>query len=271
MSLLKFINKLSAFGDMTSEAQSALQQLPLTVETARKGRELATQGKARSSICFLIDGWASQYKIVRGGGRQIVGYLLPGDLCDLPAVLGGRLDHNVRLNTDSEVGRVSASLFQELVARHPSIKNALFRATISDVAILREWATNVGRRDAKTRLAHHLCELRHRLKRIGLVQADGSFELPLTQEDLGDALGLTPVHVNRTIRLLKEEGVIAVEGRCFTLLKPQVLSALTGFNGSYLRLEGFSSRSRTVASRPSRQAQIPNVSRQPPRILDSVG
>lgn len=176
--------------------------------------------------------------MLRDGRRQILGYLLPGDICDLHVTLLGEMDHSIALLTDAEVVAIPAKGLQEVMERHRAIERALWRATLVDEAVLREWLTNLGQREAFSRVGHHLCELWHRMRIIGQVDEDEQFDLPLTQEELGDSLGLTAVHVNRVLKRLRDNGLIALKHKRLTLLDPRRLTAVTGFDADYLHLVG---------------------------------
>lgn len=199
-----------------------------------RGRDLARQGDRPIAVQLLLSGWAYRYKVLKDGSRQIVAYLLPGDICDLHGTMLGELDHSIGLLTDADVVSVPAEEMREVMERHRRIERALWRASLADEATLREWLANIGQRDAFGRTGHHLCELWHKMKSIDLVDDSEEFDLPMTQEELGDSLGLTSVHVNRTIKRLREEGLIALKQRRLTVLDPRRLAAITGFDPAYL-------------------------------------
>lgn len=229
-----FIKKLGQYSNFSDAEKAALQRISANPEQRPRGRDLIRQGDRSNAVQILLGGWAYRYKVLRDGSRQIVGYLLPGDTCDLHGTLVGEMDHSIGLLTDAEVAVVPAEEMRHVLDRHRPIERALWRATMVDEAILREWLTNIGQRDAFSRTGHHLCELWHRMKGIGLAD-DDEFDLPLTQEELGDALGLTSVHINRTIKRLREEGLIAIAQRRLTVLDPKRLTHMTGFEPAYLR------------------------------------
>lgn len=229
-----FIRKLGRFAKFTAEEQAALEHISANPERRTRGKDLVRQGDRSTVVQILLAGWGFRYKVIKDGSRQIVGYLLPGDVCDLHGTMLGEMDHGVGLLTDADIASLPAGEMRELMERHRPIERALWRASMVDEAILREWLTNIGQRDAFSRIGHHLCELWHRMKIMDLVDEDNQFDLPVTQEELGDALGLTSVHVNRTIKRLREEGLITLGQKRLTVLNPRRLTDATGFDHSYL-------------------------------------
>jgi CRP-like cAMP-binding protein len=231
-----FTRKLSRFAEFSDEEIAALERLSANPEHCERGRDLIRQGDRPDVVQLLLDGWAYRYKVLKNGRRQILGYLLPGDICDVHITLLSEMDHSIGLLTDAQVVTIPSPHLQEIMERHRKIELAIWCAVLVDEAILREWLTNMGQRDAFSRVGHHLCELWHRMKSVGLVNEDEQFDLPLTQEELGDSLGLTSVHVNRTLKRLKEDGLIALTQRRLTVLDPKRLTRVTGFDATYLHL-----------------------------------
>ncbi len=231
-----FTRKLRRFADFSDEELAALERLSARAEPRRRGAHLIRQGERPEFVQLLLSGWAYRYKLLKNGSRQIVGYLLPGDICDLHVSLLGEMDHSIALLTDADVVQIPAGDLQAIMERHRRIERALWQVSLVDEAILREWLTNIGQRDAFGRIGHHLCELWHRMKSVGLVDPHDRFDLPLTQEELGDSLGLTPVHVNRIIRRLRDDGLIDVKQKRVTVLDPARLTRITEFDADYLHL-----------------------------------
>jgi CRP-like cAMP-binding protein len=233
-----FVRKLRRFTPLGDQEVAALVRLLANPVRRPRGTDLVREGERPNATQVLLHGWACRYKILSGGRRQIVGFLLPGDACDLHVTLLGVMDHSIGLLTDADVVAIPAAQSAQLIERYKRIETALWCSTLVDEAILREWLTNMGQRDSHARVAHLLCELWFRLKAIGQVDERQQFDFPLTQEQLGDALGLTPVHVNRMLKRLREEGLIAIEQRRMTLLDPPRLFSVCGFDPSYLHQEG---------------------------------
>jgi CRP-like cAMP-binding protein len=182
-----------------------------------------------------VEGWAARYKLLPDGARQITAFLIPGDFCDLHVTILGEMDHGITTLTRSRVAFVPRARIEELTER-PSLVKAFWWSTLVDEAILRAWIVNVGRRDAFEAVGHLICELYVRMKNIGLV--DGRrFDLPLTQEEIGDALGLTSVHVNRVLQRLRSEDLISFRQGLLTIHDYPALEKASGFNPNYLHIE----------------------------------
>ncbi len=162
--------------------------------------------------------------------------LVPGDLCDLHAAILGAMDHGIATLSPCTVAAIPRATVEDLTTNHPRINRALWWSTLVDEATLREWLVNMGQRPADRQLAHLLCELRVRLDTVGLVAEGGSYELPLTQEELADVLGLSPVHVNRVLQQLRGDGLIATRGKTLTIRDVARLEAFAGFDPNYLHL-----------------------------------
>ncbi len=230
-----FIRKLSRFAEFDADEMEALSAVSRRAELRPRGRDLVRQGDRPKTVQLLLSGWGFRYKVLKNGKRQIVAYLLPGDVCDLHGTMLGEMDHSIGLLTDAVVAPVPTEEMRELMNRYRQIERALWRSSLADEATLREWLANIGQRDAFSRTGHHLCELWHRMKSMDLVDDGEEFDLPVTQEELGDSLGLTSIHINRTIKPLRGEGLIALKQKRLTLLDPKRLSAVTGFDPIYLR------------------------------------
>ena len=186
------------------------------------------------NVHILTEGFACRYKVLPDGRRAILAFLLPGDFCDLHSAVLGRVDHAIASITACIFARASFARINALASNNPCIANALWRVTLADEAISREWLASMGRRSAGPQLAHLICELHFRLLMVDLAGAD-SFFFPFTQEELGDALGLSSVHVNRVLHQMREEGLISLQGRTLTILDLPRLERFAGFSRDYLR------------------------------------
>jgi CRP-like cAMP-binding protein len=184
----------------------------------------------------MLRGWAARYKTLRDGSRQIVDFVIPGDFCDLHVALLSEIDHGMVALTDCDLARIDKEQIAELTSENSRIVRAMWWSTLVDQSILREWVLNVGRRDAYGRLGHLFCEMHFRMKRAGLVE-DDQLPLPVTQAELADATGLTAIHVNRTLRRLRSEGLIETRGGTLTILDVPALRKAAGFNPAYLHIE----------------------------------
>lgn len=197
------------------------------------------------SVRLIVEGMACRSKALSGGELTITAFLLPGDLCDLDVAILGRMDHTICALAPSEVVDIAQSTIEEWTERHPRINRALWWANLVDEATLRAWLTNLGARRASERIAHLFCELRLRLETVGLATEDG-FLLPLTQAQLGQAVGLSVVHVNRVLVGLRTAGLVTFRAGRVEIPDLQRLSLMAGFDPGYLHLTGSSGRSGTT-------------------------
>ena len=220
--------RLAQLGFVSAQERAALSHVPVTVRSIGVGDALIREGSTPDSLYFLASGWAYRYNTMQGGGRQISAMLVPGGICNLDNLMFERADFGVRALTRGKVLAVPRDRALALAADHPGVGRAFTWLALAENAILSQWAIGLGRRTAQQRLAHFLCEMNRRLG------GGDSFELPLTQELIADALGLTAVHVNRTMQTLRAGGLIATAGRTLTILDGDRLSALAEFDPSYL-------------------------------------
>ncbi len=201
--------------------------------TARKGRDLIVAGNRHRTLYINRDGWLSRYKVLHTGGRQIVDFILPGEIFGLEACLFRQALYSVVAVTESSLSVVPFDTLQEALERAPFLAQALFWSAACQAAILGERLIDTARRSAYARVSHLLLELFVRLERHGLTEQT-SFHMPLTQELIADALGLTTVHVNRTLRSLREDRLIAFDGKRITLCDFDRLCLICDFEKSYL-------------------------------------
>ncbi|GJE62158.1 Crp/Fnr family transcriptional regulator [Methylobacterium trifolii] len=194
--------------------------------------DLLRQGETPAVAHILLTGHTCRFRTLRDGRRQILAILVPGDLCDLEAVLGARADYGVSALTACTVGEIPCRRLAD--DTDAAMRAALWRHLLQDAAIAREWLVGMGRRNAQERLAHLFCELRVRLEAVGLAGTD-FYETRITQVELADALGLTSVHVNRTLQELREAGLIRLANGRLTILDVPALERLAGFDPAYLR------------------------------------
>jgi CRP-like cAMP-binding protein len=204
-------------------------------ETYAPRQDIVSEGDHVEQIHLVMSGMAARYKILAGGERQIMAFLIPGDLCDVEVFVLERMDHGICAISETVCALVPAATIKALLGEMTGLTLALWWSTMTDSAVLRERIVDHGRRDARQRLAHIFYELLIRYRVIGLAGGD-HLPFPLTQEELADATGLTPVHVNRTLKQLRDEGLIALKGRVLSVLDPPRLKAVAGFNPNYLHL-----------------------------------
>ena len=225
--------KLDGFGPLTEEDRAALAGLAGYVRPVERRVVLVEQDCAADHALVVFAGFAGRHKRRASGRRQILAYLLPGDLCDRGALHGYPLDHAIETLTHCRIARIPRAAYLDLLENHPRIAFALQRARLAEEATAREWIANIGMRSGLERAAHLLCELLERLGSIGRV-SDGQFDLPLTQVDLAEALGLSSVHMNRVLQSLRRDGLIVSKGRHLRILAPRRLRQLAEFEAGYL-------------------------------------
>ncbi|WP_197418488.1 Crp/Fnr family transcriptional regulator [Sphingomonas sp. CCH9-F2] len=225
--------KLEAVAALSADDRHAIETICAGTRTIGGHKDIVREGEKPEHIHIMLDGWAARYKALPDGGRQITGFLLPGDICDMGAAVLKQADHSVLALTQVTIASVTRTALIEATRERSRLAQAFWWASLVDEAVLRTWIVNLGRRDAHARIAHLLCELHARIKRVGQIQ-DGEFSLPLTQEQLADALGLTSVHVNRTLQRLRAEGLVALRNRTLTILDADRLGEAASFDPSYL-------------------------------------
>lgn len=230
------VRKLSYFTDLTDADRAAVESLCGHRVTVEAKRVLIHEGERPNDVFLLLEGWGYRYKLLPDGSRHIFAYLLPGDLCDIHVFILKTMDHNLGLLNRATVAVIPRETMLEVMDRHPRIARALWWATLVDEAVLREWLVNIGKRDAYMRVAHLFCELWMRMRAVDLADG-GSFDLPLTQEELGDTMGLTAVHVNRTLQRMRGEGLITLEKKQLTIHDPARLIADAEFRPNYLHFD----------------------------------
>lgn len=197
---------------------------------------IVREGQPPLRCGFIIEGYAYRQKMTVNGEREILSILVPGDLIDLQNLYLRISDHDVVALTAMSLAEVPLSDLRELAMARPTIAAAMWTDTLVEASIYREWLLNIGRRSAKTRLAHLLCEFHTRLRIIGRC-GEMEVELPMTQEQLGDAMGLTPVHVNRVLKALELDGLISRDRRRVKVIDWSRMRAAADFNDRYLHLE----------------------------------
>lgn len=205
--LKPLVEKLSSRVQLDSKDRAAILALPFIAKLVERHHYVVREYEPAEYSCLILSGYAVRSKIVATGGRQIVSIHIKGEMVDLQNSLLKKADHSVQMLTQCKVALVRRENVLKLAMERPMVARAMWIDTLVDASIFREWIVNVGRRDARTRIAHLLCEFSLRLKVAGLGE-NTRYELPMTQEQLGDATGLTSVHVNRTIKVLEQDQLI---------------------------------------------------------------
>ncbi|MFC0410097.1 Crp/Fnr family transcriptional regulator [Roseomonas elaeocarpi] len=227
--------KLAHGAALTPEDRALLEGVSRETHLIGPRQDLIREGARPEYVQLVLEGFACRYKVLPDGGRQIVALLLPGDLCDLHVTILGEMDHAIGTLTLCRVARLSRGMVADLVSVSPNITRALWWATLVDEAVLREWLAGMGRRPADRQLAHLFCELLLRLQAVELASAD-SYDFPLSQIDLADILGLTPVHVNRMLQHLRAEGLVTLHNKRLTIPDVPRLRSFAEFDPTYLHM-----------------------------------
>lgn len=240
--LTPMLRKLRLWAHLDPSEEQALLDLPHQIVAVERHRTLVTDGDIISHCWLILSGYCVRYKIVGDGGRQILSIHMVGDLVDLQNALLGVADHGIQTLTRCEMARIPIEAIRQLTSAQPKIKDALWYDTLVDGSIHREWVANVGRRTGKTRVAHLLCEFALKLEAIH--PGDQlNYELPMTQEQLADATGMTSVHVNRVLQSLAKDGLIErVTSKSVLIGDWKKLAAAGDFDRSYLHLDAAARR-----------------------------
>lgn len=242
------VSKLESIFDLSAEERDAILALPVTVRSLRADQDIVRDQDRPSQCCILLEGFACRYKLVEGGKRQILSFHIPGDIPDLQSLHLKVMDHNLATLVPSKVAFIAHTTVRALIRSHPRIGDALWRDTLIDAAVFREWMVSLGRRPAYSRIAHLLCELFLRLRAVGLTDAL-AYNLPVTQAQIGDALGLSTVHVNRTLQQLKADGLISASKGAVVVENWAALKGAGDFDPTYLHLRCDQAQARRSAIR----------------------
>lgn len=232
-----FVRKIESIAlfTLSDEERAALHALPMQMTQFEAYQDIVREGD-RPGRCFaLLDGIACTYKSTQSGKRQVMAYHVAGDVPDVQSLHLKVLDISIGTVSPCRVGFVQHDAVRALLRAFPRLGDAFWRATLVDAAVVREWMLNTGRRDAYARMAHLFCELITRLDIVGLAP-DRTCDMPMIQPELADALGITPVHVNRTIRDLKAAGLITLRSRRLIVHDWEGLKTAAEFDPTYLHL-----------------------------------
>ena len=233
--LAPMLRKLGKWAVLDKQDEQALLALPHETRTIGKGNYIVRDGDTPTRSCVLLSGFAYRHKLVGNGGRQILSVHMSGDVVDLQNSLLRVADHDVQALTEAVVAFIPVDAVKELAFARPALGMAMWYDTLVDASVHREWTANVGRRDARTRMAHLLCEFGVRLHDAGLGSLC-SYEMPMTQEQLADCTGLTPVHVNRTLKGLDRDGLTQRTLRSVAIRDWDSLAKAGDFDTRYLHL-----------------------------------
>ena len=229
------VKKLENFGVLSEDDRDHIRRISAEPQILNADVDIISEGDKPGNVHLIISGFACRYKMLADNRRQIVGFLVPGDFCDLHVFILDAMDHSIATLSKTSLVKINRADILSLIER-PAISRALLLSTLVDEAVLREWLANIGQRPAEQRIAHLFCEMYLRLETVGLVDGT-SFSLPITQADIGDTVGLSTVHVNRSLQALKEQGLITFRRGAVAIPDMAHLRAASGFRSNYLHLQ----------------------------------
>jgi CRP-like cAMP-binding protein len=229
----RLITKLQSITELSEADMAAIRTLPIHVRMLPANTEIVAEGDRPTECCLLLEGLVCRSRTTFEGRRQILSFHTAGDIPDLQSLHLHVMDHTVATLPSCALGFIPHSNMRALTRANPNVAAAMWRDTLIDAAIFREWMLGLGRRSAEQRMAHLLCEMAQRMQAVGL-GVDGSYQLPVTQIDLADALGLSNVHVNRVLQKLRGENLLRLERTTVSVLDWEGLRTLGEFDPVYL-------------------------------------
>ena len=228
------IKKLEGYGPLASNDIELLEATCANSRRVAARQDLIREGDRPGPVFVILEGWAYRYKILPEGGRQVMAFLMPGDFCDLHIAVLAEMDHNIGTLTRARVAMIPRERIAALLESNVGLQRAFWWTQLVDEGVLRSWIVNLGRRDSHARIAHLMCELYVRAHNIGLVDQDGACEMPVSQLVLADAVGLTPVHINRVFRWLRIEKILTIGHGRLVVTDLKRLVRIAGFDENYL-------------------------------------
>jgi CRP-like cAMP-binding protein len=234
--LAPLIRKLESIASLSREERQAIESLPVNGRLLKAHQDIVHEKDRPTQCCLIVDGWACRYNLLEEGRRQILSFHIPGDIPDLQSLHLQIMDHSLATITACTVAVIPHENLRDLALRFPRVGGALWRDTLVDAAIFRAWMTGIGRRTAFGRIAHLFCEMYLKMEAVGLADAHRC-ELPITQTDIADALGLTNVHVNRVLKEMRSQELITLQSNRLVIEDWAGLSRAGEFDPTYLHLE----------------------------------
>ena len=228
----RFVDKLSAYAPLDQADVAALVAATSRPRKFAARRDLIREGDRPGPAFVILEGWAFRYKILPNGLRQVLAFLMPGDSCDLHIGLLAEMDHGIQTIIPALVAMIERTEMDLMMDRSRGVAKAMYVSQLIDEGTMRAWITSMGRRTSHERVAHLMCELYVRARTIGLPTEP--VLLPLSQILLADALGMTPVHLNRVLRQLREAGAMLLQRGSLIITDPGKLVKIAGFDENYL-------------------------------------
>lgn len=229
----RFISKLRGLSPLNDNATAALAAATAKSRKVPARCDLIREGDRPGAVFVILDGWACRYKILPSGSRQVFAFLMPGDSCDLHIGLLAEMDHSIQTIVPSIVAMIDRVEMDAIMDGHRCVAKAIYIGQLIDEGTMRAWITSMGRRTSTERVAHLMCELYLRARNIGLTD-NSHLELPLSQLLLADALGMTPVHLNRVLKQLRLAGAMTLKRGSLLITDPAKLVEIAGFDENYL-------------------------------------
>ncbi len=226
-----FVQKLKNLAELNSADTTAIAALTSHPRDYAAKQDIIREGDRPGPVFVILKGWACRYKILPSGTRQIMAFLLPGDCCDLHVGILAEMDHNLQALTTCEVALIPGDRMEALLEDHPAVARAMYMSQLIDEGILRAWIVSMGRRSSVERVAHLMCEL---YLRSFSIYSTNEVAFPISQIVLADALGMTPVHVNRILKELRVRGAMSLQRGNLLVTDPLKLVQIAGFDENYL-------------------------------------
>jgi len=230
------VRKLESIATLSDQERQAIERLPVRINHLDARQDIVRDGDKPSHCCLILDGWACRYKLLSQGKRQILSFHIAGDIPDLQSLHIHTMDHSLATVTRATLAFIPHESLRELTAEHPGSAALLWRSTLIDAGIFREWMTGIGRRAAFERIGHLFCEMYVKLQAVGLAD-EYRCPLPITQTDLADALGLTSVHVNRVLKDMRGQALITLRSQTLVIEAWDELKRIAEFDPTYLHLD----------------------------------
>jgi CRP-like cAMP-binding protein len=226
---------LRADTSLSEDDLKAIKALPIDLKEVEADSPIVSEGDRPSHCCLMVTGFSIRSKVASTGRRQILSFHIPGDIPDLQSLFLGKMDHDLGTISPATLGFIKHTALDRLVTDSPTIARALWRETLIDAAIFREWIVNMGARPGPARMAHLMAELRERMASVGLT-SDGEFPFPVTQAELADALGMSSVHVNRILQTYRAQRILDLQRNNIHIANYEKIVSAGGFDPAYLHL-----------------------------------
>ncbi|MHA6723235.1 Crp/Fnr family transcriptional regulator [Sphingomonas sp. RS2018] len=232
--LALWLRRLEMRSPLVESDRATIMALPGQIRHFRSSRDLVRLGERTQSSCLVVEGMVARFGQTSDGHRQLTALYVPGDMADLHSAVLPLVSAPLQSTAQATVYGVPHDAIRQAAESSPTLARAFWRDCVADAQIGSEWLLNIGRRSALARVAHLICELKCRYELLGM--ASGGFPLFLTQTHMGEALGLTGVHVNRMLRDLRGRELIRLDGSTMTVLDDARLNAVADFDPDYLHL-----------------------------------